>query len=169
MDGVTFQRRLRAILGDPVLGLPVLDERTEEPYLQLCELFMECDERQRQHVRNGWPYGREWRIPVPGTTADWPGGKMTARRVRGHMVANALLRSVADFRDIVIGFPIVYWSAQALGMDADALFLEVANAAIPEVRDLITSWISESDRQTPEQMGWMLVDTPGGPRYKISG
>ena len=93
---------------------------------------------------------------------------MTARRVRGHMIANAILPSVADFRDIVIGFPIVYWSAQKLGMDADALFLEVANAAIPEMRDLITEWMAGPDRQTPEQMGWILVDTPDGSRYKIN-
>ena len=168
MDDVIFQRRLRAILGDPVLSLTVLDERTEEPYLQLCDLFMECDEQQRAQIRAGWPYGRQWRIPVPGTTYDWRGGRMTSRRVRGHMVANALLPSVADYRDVTIGFPIVYWSAQKLGMDADALFLEVASKAIPEMRDLITDWLSEPDRQTPERMGWVLVDTPEGFRYKIN-
>jgi hypothetical protein len=93
---------------------------------------------------------------------------MTPRRVRGHMVVNAMLPSVDDFRDVVLGFPIVYWSAQKLGMDAESLFFEVANAAIPEMRDLITNWISGPDRQTPEQMGWIVVETPEGPRYKIN-
>src|SRR5260370_2370968 len=69
MDEDTFKSRLRAILDDPVLSLTVLDPRTEEPYQQLCELFMESNEEQRAHIRAGWPYGIEWRIPVPGTTS----------------------------------------------------------------------------------------------------
>ncbi len=117
MMDAAFQRRLRAILDDPVLSLTVLDPRTEEPYQQLCELFMESNEEQRAHIRAGWPYGREWRIPVPG--------------------------------------------------NAEALFREVASAAIPEMRKLLIDWISEPERQSPEDGGWRLVETPDGPRYKL--
>jgi hypothetical protein len=64
MDEVSFQHRLSGVLG-PVLSLGVLDPLTEEPYLELYELFMECNENQRARIRAGWPYEREWRIPVP--------------------------------------------------------------------------------------------------------
>jgi hypothetical protein len=166
MDEVTFQRRLRTILGDPVLSLTVLDPRTEEPYLQLCDLFMECSEKQRAHIRAGWPYGRQWRIPVPGTTADWRGGAITERRVRAWVIHDAIEPALPDFRDVVIGFPVMYWAANQLGMNAAELFEEVALAAIPEVRQLMMDWISEPNGQTPEDMGWALVETPAGPRYK---
>lgn len=166
MDDVTFQRRLRAILGDPILGLTVLDPRTEEPYLQLCELFMECDEQQRAHIRAGWPYGREWRVPVPGTTADWRGGEMSERRVRAWMIHDAIQPTVPDWRDVIVGFPVMYSAASQLGMDAEALFREVAMAATPEVRQLMMNWISDPQRHSPEEMGWRLVQSPDGPRYK---
>jgi hypothetical protein len=169
MDAVTFQRRLRAILGDPILSLTVLDPRTEEPYLQLCELFMECNEEQRAHIRAGWPYGREWHVPVPGTTTDWRGGEMSERRVRACFIADAIRPTVPDFRDVVVGFPVMYWAANQLGMDAEALFKEVASAAIPEVRRLMMDWISGPGTHSPEEMGWRLVESPDGPRYKLSG
>lgn len=168
MDDVTFQRRLRAILGDPILSLTVLDPRTEEPYLQLCELFMECNEKQRDHIRAAWPYGREWRIPVPGTTADWRGGEMSERRVRAWMISEAIRPTVPDWRDVVVGFPVMYWAANQLGMNAEALFNEVAMAATLEVRRLLMDWISEPEHDSPEEMGWRLVDSPDGPRYKLS-
>src|SRR5713226_6597556 len=133
MDEVTFKRRLRAILGDPILSLTVLDPRTEEPYVQLCELFMESDEKQRAYIRSGWPYGREWRIPVPGITADWRGGEVSQRRVRAWFIGHAIEPSVPDWRDVVVGFPVMYSAAVQIGMNAEALFREVASAAIPEV------------------------------------
>lgn len=169
MTDVAFQRRLRAILGDPILGLTVLDPRTEEPYLQLCELFMECDEKQRAHIRAAWPYGREWRVPVPGTTFDWRGGELSERRVRAWCISHAIEPAVPDWRDVVIVFPVMCWAANQVGMDADALFKEVAMAATPEVRKLIIDWISEPERPTPEEMSWRLVDSPDGPRYKLFG
>jgi hypothetical protein len=168
MDEVSFRNRLSGILGDPVLSLGVLDPRTEEPYLELCELFMECNENQRARIRAGWPYEREWRIPVPGTTHDWRGGEVTVRRVRACLVFNAILPAVSDSRDILVGFPVIYWAANQLGMNADALFKEVAIAASPEVSDLITKWMASSERQSPEDGGWRLVDSPDGPRYKLS-
>lgn len=168
MTDVAFQRRLRAILGDPILGLTVLDPRTEEPYLQLCELFMECDEIQKAHIRAGWPYGKEWRVPVPGTTYDWRGGEMSQRRVRASFISHAIQPDVPDWRDVVIGFPIMYWAANQVGIDTEALFKEIAMAATPEMRKLMIDWISEPERQTPEEMSWRLVDTADGPRYKLS-
>jgi hypothetical protein len=169
MDEVTFKRRLRGILGDPVLSLTVLDPRTEEPYQQLCQLFMESNEEHRAHIRAGWPYGREWRIPVPGTTYDWRGGEMSKRRVRGWCISHAIQPSVPDWRDEVVGYPVMYRVAEQLGMNAEALFMEVASAAIPEVRKLLIDWISEPERGSPEEMGWRLVETPDGPRYKLRG
>jgi len=114
MDDVTFQRRLRAILGDPILSLTVLDPRTEEPYLLLCELFMECNENQRAHIRSGWPYGREWHVPVPGTTYDWRGGEMSERRLRASLIHDAIQPTVPDWRDVMVGFPVMYWAANQL-------------------------------------------------------
>jgi hypothetical protein len=168
MDEVTFKRRLRAILGDPVLSLTVLDPRTEEPYQQLCELFMESNDEQRAHIRAGWPYGREWRVPVPGTTADWRGGEMSKRRVRAWFITHAIQPSVPDWRDEVVGFPVMYRVADQLGMNAEALFMEVAMAATPEMRKLLIDWISEPERQSPEEMGWRLIETSDGPRYKLT-
>jgi hypothetical protein len=169
MNDVAFQRRLRAILADPILGLTVLDPRTEEPYLQLCDLFMECTEEQRAHIRAGWPYGREWRVPVPGTTHDWRGGEMSERRVRAWMIHEAIRPTVPDWRDVVVGFSVMYWAAKQVGMNAEAMFEEVAAASTPEVRKLLTDWISEPERQSPEEGGWRLVDSPDGPRYKLLG
>jgi hypothetical protein len=168
MDDVIFQRRLRAILGDPILSLTVLDPRTEEPYLLLCELFMECNEHQRAHIRSGWPYGRQWHVPAPGTTYDWRGGVMSERRLRASLIHDAIQPTVPDWRDVVVGFPVMYWAANELGMNAEALFQEVAAAATPEMRRLLMDWISEPKHDSPEEMGWKLVDSPDGPRYKLS-
>ncbi len=167
MMDAAFQRRLRAILDDPVLSLTVLDPRTEEPYQQLCELFMESNEEQRAHIRAGWPYGIEWRIPVPGTTYDWRGGELSQRRVRASLISQAIQPTVPDARDVLVGLPVMYGVALQIGMNAEALFREVASAAIPEVRKLLIDWISESERQSPEDGGWRLVETPDGPRYKL--
>ncbi len=167
MAAVPSQRRLRAILGDPILSLTVLDQRTEEPYLQLCDLFMEGSDKQRDHIRAGWPYGREWHVPVPGTTVDWRGGELSERRIRACLISEAIRPSVPDSRDVLVGFPVMYWAANQLGMNADALFHEVAMAAIPEVRQLLLGWMSNPHRQTPEEGGWRLVDTLDGPRYKL--
>ncbi len=167
MDPGDFQRRLRGILGDPVLSLPVLDERTEEPYLQLSELFIECDEEQRGQIRSGWPYGREWRVPVPGTTYDWRGARVTERRLRASLVAEALRSRVDDFRDIVIGFPVWLEVAREAGLDADRVFRQTAKTACPEVRQVMEDWINAPSRASPEKMGWHLIDTPDGRRYKL--
>src|SRR5260370_12599196 len=98
MDEDTFKSRLRAILGAPVLSLTVLDPRTEEPYQQLCELFMESNEEQRAHIRAGWPYGIEWRIPVPGTTYDWRGRGVCPRRGRASPTEQPLHTTASDAR-----------------------------------------------------------------------
>src|SRR5260370_33138959 len=99
MMDAAFQRRLRAILDDPVLSLTVLDPRTEEPYQQLCELFMESNEEQRAHIRAGWPYGIEWRIPVPGTTYDWRVGVVAQRGVMRSVIMRAIPPTDPDDRE----------------------------------------------------------------------
>lgn len=34
------------------------------------------------------------------------------------------------------------------------------------MRNLILDWLSEPKHQSPEEMGWRLVETQDGPRYK---
>ncbi len=67
----------------------------------------------------------------------------------------------------MVGFPVMYWAAVQFGMNAEALFREVSSAATPEVRRLMIDWISEPERQSPEDVGWRLVETADGSRYKL--
>src|SRR5438445_455510 len=39
------------------------------------------------------------------------------------------LAAVPDGRDVVVGFPVMYWAAVQFGMNAEALFREVSSAA----------------------------------------
>ncbi len=145
---------------------PQSDPTTEDPYLNLCDLFVETNEVQRQTMRNGWPFGRMWRIPHPGMVLDRPDGPITERRLLGMMLADALQAGMPDFRDILVGLPISYWLAEQLGLDADALFRRVAALSMPEIGEVILGFLERRDK-SPEDMGWVAMATPNGRRWKF--
>lgn len=163
-----FQRRLKAILNDPQLMFPQSDPETERPFLALCDLFLEADDAQRAEIRRQWPFGRFWRIPSPGSTLDRPGAELNERRLTASMLANALASTVGDRRDIVVGLPIDYWTAQQLGLDPDPLFRRIADLAIPGVRAILLDFLRRPRAlKTPTAMGWKAVETPDGRRWKL--
>lgn len=165
-----FRRRLAGIVDDPQPMFPQTDSSTEEPYLALCDLFLDADDAQRDEIRRRWPFNRMWRVPNPGMTTDRPGGELSQRRLMGSLVGLALENKVADWRDIVLGLPVDYWVAEQLGLDAPSLFRRIANLAVPEVKDIVLGFINRpSPLRTPEYMGWRSVDTPDGRRWKPPG
>lgn len=135
----------------------------------LCELFRAGSASQRDSLRRLVHLRDErWYPPSAWTLADGsPQSQPPAERVRDALTWHAIEGGEFDYRDNLMVIVLIYHSALRLGLDAVALFDEVAAMAPPRLAGEIAGFPRrEPSHRSLEAFDYREVPMPGGVRYE---
>jgi hypothetical protein len=72
-----------------------------------------------------------------------------------------------DARDTLVRLTLLWYAANRIGADANALFLAVAAISGPAFSALLADWVKrDPSLQSLACMGWQEVETPEGPEFR---
>jgi hypothetical protein len=129
----------------------------------LAARFVAAPPGERAWIASRWPMGVVWEYPTPWRLACVRGEMGSPReRIVTSLVLNALDRREAS-REETLLLCVAYNAAGLAGMDADALFSEVAMALLPEAaHELRTFAARPPDDKTLSAFDLDAVGVPGG-------
>jgi hypothetical protein len=143
-------------------------EDPKEAFACLARLYASATPDQREAIRQGWDFNRAWLLPDSRTLAcRLPGAPSCEERIRVSLIYNSIEDFRMDFRDNLVALCAIYHSALAIGLDADALFEEIARLSSTRGADMIRSFAGrEPVLKSLEAFGWERVDTADGVIFK---
>jgi len=152
MEQTEFDTRIKKTLGH---------EDPKAAFSYLARLFSSATPDQRDAIRQGWDFNRSWRLPDSRTLAcRIPGEPSCEERIRISLIYNAIEDFRMDWRDNLVALCVSYHSALAVGLNADALFEEIAGLSSTRGADMIRSFVCrEPELKSLAAFGWEKVDS----------
>lgn len=148
---------------------PILDdEDRERAFFDLCALYRQATGVQREAIRSRWDFGRAWRIPADSTLlCALPGARPPVERLQAVLLYHSIEGGAIDWRDTLVALCVIYHSALRLGLDAGALFEEVAALSAPTTARLLREFLARPpELRSLAAFGWEEVTTPHGVAFR---
>jgi hypothetical protein len=139
-------------------------------FMALAAYFQRSTKDERQRLISGWPFGVKWEYPSPWNLA-WPddSGFSPEERMTASLICDCLEGQDSDSRDEIMGFAVVYISANLAGIDPKALFERVIAVAPPRIGEAMKSFIDRPDEDKSMDAFMLQVkhDAAGRPKLAI--
>jgi len=155
---------------NPVTDFVVMQDR-RHAFMALAAYFQQCTNEERQRLIAGWPFGVEWEYPSPWSLA-WPddSGFSPEERMMASLICDCLVGQNPDRRDDIMGFAVVYNSANLARIDPKALFDRAIAVAPSRIGEAMKSFIRRPDEDKSMDAFMLKVkhDAEGRPKLTIS-
>ncbi|MBW3625222.1 MAG: hypothetical protein KY468_17630 [Armatimonadetes bacterium] len=150
-------------------------------FLRLEEQFRLSSPAERANIRQGWPFGRSWKIPgfdysdldrikfIPLIGIDSDGLDAEAR-IEARLTYHAIENARSDFRDNTLDIALCYHMALNAGLDVVRLFNEAATVSDGYIANLFAGFTG--DKPTYKSLwafGFRQVILKNGVIYKWIG
>jgi hypothetical protein len=129
----------------------------------LGRAYLAASDIERQAVIAGWDFGVGWDYPAPTRLACRANETSSPRdRIIACLVLNSLVMDMSS-RDAIVALCQVYHSCRLAGLDADAIFFEVAKAVPAEAARALVSFAKRrEENKVLEKFLGFLVPTVDG-------
>jgi hypothetical protein len=171
---VTFPEKVAALLPGPKDWLTAkISSVTLSPaagkLIELCELYLAGTQEERVFMRSRIDLTSGKAFMGLGVRQAVVGMREKSEyAIRLGVVAHAIddLAS-GDARDTLVRLTLLWYAANRIGADANALFLAVAAISGPAFSALLADWVKrDPSLQSLACMGWQEVETPEGPEFR---
>jgi hypothetical protein len=116
-------------------------------YYELVKYYKYASAEERNMIRTGWDFNREWIYPDETTLAcNISNMPSCAERIEAALMYDSIENFKFDKRDSLIGICIVYHSALEAGINVVQLFKDVAKISDQDVSNTLISFLERNEK-----------------------